>query len=89
MSPAQGKSYMIYVSPEGLSNIMEKVKFMEFVHITQYILFEIKLVLKSEKTVYNFNSYLYVAGKYLSGVNLYSLKRKKKKKIEKKSYCKS
>lgn len=42
MSPVQGKSYMIYISPEGLSNIIEKVTFMEYVHIAKYILLKIK-----------------------------------------------
>lgn len=40
MSPVQAKSYMIYIPPEGLSNLLEKVTIMEYVYV--YITFKIK-----------------------------------------------
>lgn len=33
MSPVQAKSYMIYISPEGISNLIEKVTIMEYVYM--------------------------------------------------------
>lgn len=37
MSPVQAKSYMIYISAEGLSNLIAKVTIMEYSYV--YILF--------------------------------------------------
>lgn len=33
MSPVQAKSYMIYIAPEGLSNLKEKGMIMEYMCI--------------------------------------------------------
>jgi len=63
MSPVQGKSYMIYVSPEGLS-IIEKGTFMEYVYITKDIPFKIKQIMKREKTVSDFKGYLWMTAKH-------------------------
>lgn len=40
MSPVQAKSYIICISPEGLSNLIEEVTIMEYVYV--YIIFKIK-----------------------------------------------